>query len=424
MKVEEIITVVVQEMRQLFPSYRCRFYVRDGEFFSLQADQSFLSQPRTNYCQKAQNSRQCPVVRDGFPVLAEHSNGIYDCALLMKDEAVQSCFCLPIKVNGEVIAVLTISSVEPEVFGPEEMDVILAVANLTGLAIQRNRLIFKIQREKQQLEQANREITQLNKALVEKYEELKRFEKLLIQSEKKALLGQLAAGLAHEINNPASIILSRLECMLSELQNNQQPEISSLVTDLQVIGKHTRRITTTIQSLLSFARRTKESFLPLDINEVVEEALSLLGNQLKKARIQLQKHLDRNLPFVYGNSDQLQQVLINLLQNARDAIVQEGTIIVSTFSTAPGWVEIEVSDTGPGIAVENLDRIFDPFFTTKDVGKGTGLGLFVTRGIIEEHGGRIEVSSQPGQGAVFKVTLPAAKNNGVQESLIPVAPGL
>lgn len=408
MEVDQIATVVVREMRQLFPTYCCRFFLLEGETFSLQAHRCFLSQPRTNLCQEALNSRQCPALRDGFPVIVNLSNGAQDCAYLMTETAIQKYLCLPVKVDQKIIAVLSIASAEPGVFTLEDQEVILAIANLTGLAIQRSRLIARLQKEKQQLEEANREINQLNKALVERYEELKRFERLLIQSEKMAVVGQLAAGLAHEINNPASIILARLECMLSELQNGLQPELSSLITDLQVIGKHARRITTTTQSLLSFARRPTETFQLVDLNEVVEGVLSLLGNQLEKAQIQLQKHLDCKLPFVYGNPDHLQQVLINLLQNARDAIIREGIIRVASYSSVPGWVKIEVSDTGVGIAPENLERIFDPFFTTKEVGKGTGLGLFVTQGIIENHGGRIEVNSQPGQGATFIITLPAA----------------
>ncbi|QGP91030.1 Adaptive-response sensory-kinase SasA [Neomoorella glycerini] len=419
MEVDQIVTVVVKEMKQLFPTYCCRFFLLEGVTFSFQAQWCFLSQPRKNLCQEALNSRQCPALRDGFPVIVNLSDGAHDCAYLMTEKAIQKYLCLPVKVDQKIIAVLSIASAEPGVFTLEEQEVILAIANLTGLAIQRSRLIARLQKEKQQLEEANREINQLNKTLVERYEELKRFERLLIQSEKMAAIGQLAAGLAHEINNPASIILARLECMLSELQNGLQPELSSLIKDLQVIGKHARRITTTTQSLLSFARRSTETFLPVDLNEVVEGALSLLGKQLEKGRIQLQKHLDCKLPFIYGNPNQLQQVLINLLQNARDAIIQEGTIKVSTRSSVSGWVEIEVSDTGVGIAPENLERIFDPFFTTKEVGKGTGLGLFVTRGIIENHGGRIEVNSQPGQGATFIVTLPAAGTRSGQEPSKP-----
>lgn len=407
MEVDQIATVVVREMRQLFPTYCCRFWLLEGVTFSLKARRCFLSQPRTNLCLEALNSRQCPALRDGFPVTVNLSSGAHDCAYLMTETTIQKYLCFPVKVDQKIIAVLSMACAEPGVFTLEEQEVILAIANLTGLAIQRSRLIARLQKEKQQLEEANREISQLNKALVERYEELKRFERLLIQSEKMAVIGQLAAGLAHEINNPASIILARLECMLSELQNGLQPELSSLIADLQVIGKHVRRIATTTQSLFSFARPSTETFLPVDLNEVVEGVLSLLGKQLEKARIHLQKHLDCKLPLICGNPDQLQLVLINLLQNARDAIIQEGTIKVSTRCSVPGWVEIEVSDTGVGIAPENLERIFDPFFTTKEVGKGTGLGLFVTRGIIENHGGRIKVDSQLGQGATFIVTLPA-----------------
>jgi len=176
---------------------------------------------------------------------------------------------------------------------------------------------------------------------------------------------------------------------------------------LDKIAKQTFRASEIVNSLLNFSRTSTTSFGNVNLNRVIHETLSLLEHQLQKSGIGLVTELEPDLPPVYGNAGKLQQVFLNLFLNARDAMSAGGSLEVRTWLEA-ARVRIEVADTGHGIAPENIHRIYDPFFTTKAARKGTGLGLSVTYGIIQEHGGSIEVSNRPGGGARFRLELPLA----------------
>lgn len=248
-------------------------------------------------------------------------------------------------------------------------------------------------------------------------------ERIARQAEKMAAVGTLAAGIAHEINNPIGIITSRVELMLMEARERG---LSARVTkDLQVLEKHAARVARITQGLLSFSRQAPWKLAPVDVNQVVENTLLLVEKQLAKEGITLKKDLASNLPKIQGSQNHLEQVVVNLLTNAREAMPKGGTLRVSTaigggsliddpagddpiggrtsISEQPK-VEIQVSDTGPGIPSEVFPRIFDPFFTTKQ--HGTGLGLSISYGIVQEHGGAIRVESRPGEGSTFIVQLP------------------
>jgi two-component system, NtrC family, sensor kinase len=176
---------------------------------------------------------------------------------------------------------------------------------------------------------------------------------------------------------------------------------------LEKIAKQTFRASEIVNSLLNFSRTSTTSFGAVNVNKVVQETLSLLEHQLTKSGIQIHTEMDSNLPAVQGNAGKLQQVFLNLILNARDAMSAGGTIEIRSWAEGSG-ARVEVSDTGHGIAPENLHRIYDPFFTTKAARKGTGLGLSVTYGIIQEHGGSIEVFNRRDGGATFRVELPLA----------------
>ncbi len=224
----------------------------------------------------------------------------------------------------------------------------------------------------------------------------------LIQSEKLAAFGQLGAGIAHEVKNPLAGILGYAQLSLRKVD----PQ-SPLHGNLQIIEKETKRCKTIIENLLRFARQEKVAFQPLSVNQVVEDTVALMDHQLGIHQIRLEKDLPPGLPAVTGNANQLQQVLMNLLINAQQAMDgQPGQITLTTRRSGPDGIEIRVSDTGPGIPAEIRPRLFDPFFTTKPAGKGTGLGLSVTYGIVKDHKGEIRVESEPGQGATFIVALP------------------
>jgi hypothetical protein len=227
-------------------------------------------------------------------------------------------------------------------------------------------------------------------------------EQRLVQADKLSSIGLLAAGVAHEVNTPLAVISTYAQMLAKQVSDDSQ---KSLILDK--IAKQTFRASEIVNSLLNFSRTSTTSLTDVNLNRVIQETLSLLEHQLQKSGIQVKTELDPGLRPVHGNAGQLQQVFLNLFLNARDAMSAGGTLEVRTWSDGSG-ARAEVSDTGHGIAPEHLHRIYDPFFTTKAVRKGTGLGLSVTYGIIQEHGGSIEVSNRPGGGASFRIELPLA----------------
>jgi PAS domain S-box-containing protein len=234
--------------------------------------------------------------------------------------------------------------------------------------------------------------------------QLQRQREVLYQNEKLAALGTMAAGIAHEMNNPLGIITTRIEVMLLDAEQQQLPP--QVLEDLQVLHRASQRVARIAASLRSFARHSPGDRVPLDLNAVVDESLQLLQKPLAADNVQIVASLDRGLAPILGDATTLHQVLMNLLTNAREAMPTGGQIRIETGpAERPGWVRLLVADTGPGIPAEEVSKIFDPFFTTKRA--GTGLGLSVTYGIIQEHGGTVDVQSQPGTGTTFILSFPA-----------------
>ena len=227
----------------------------------------------------------------------------------------------------------------------------------------------------------------------------------LSQAEKMSSIGLLAAGVAHEVNTPLAVISSYTQMLAKQLQGDEKR--SAL---LEKITHQTFRASEIVNSLLNFSRTSGTEFKDVDLNKIIHETLALLEHQMKTAHIRMEESLCTSLPFINGNAGKLQQVFLNLFLNAKDAMPQGGTL---TVSTANGdGVKVMVSDTGTGIAQEHIQRIYDPFFTTKNgnIGRrGTGLGLSVTYGIIQEHAGKIEVDSRVGEGTTFVVEFPLAR---------------
>jgi len=230
-------------------------------------------------------------------------------------------------------------------------------------------------------------------------------ERRLVQADKLSSIGLLAAGVAHEVNTPLAVISTYAQMLAKQVHGDDQK--SKL---LDKIAKQTFRASEIVNSLLNFSRTSSTDFTDLDLNRVLRETLSLLEHQFEKAGVHVETELAEPLPAIRGNAGKLQQVFLNLFLNARDAMseLSGGTLRVATYATGAG-VQVEIRDTGPGIARDHLDRIFDPFFTTKTARKGTGLGLSVTYGIVEEHGGSIVADSRPGEGAVFRLEFPAVR---------------
>jgi len=234
---------------------------------------------------------------------------------------------------------------------------------------------------------------------------LKEAQEQLVQSQKMASLGLLAAGVAHELNNPLSAILAYIQLLLQEIPAEQPAH-----ADLHEIEEAAHRCRRIVEDLRLFSRQSRSAeSRPLGLNEVIESALRLVGRQLSLQGILLEKDLEDDLPLIGGNRNRLQSVFLNLLTNAQAAMPQGGTLRLKTRARRKeSQVEAVVADTGVGIPPENLPKIFDPFFTTKPEGCGTGLGLSVSYGIVQEHDGTIEVESAMGRGTKFTLRFPAA----------------
>ena len=230
-----------------------------------------------------------------------------------------------------------------------------------------------------------------------------RLEEQLLQNEKLSSLGLLAAGVAHEVNTPLAVIANYVQILAKQL-----PEEDPRHKLIDKIVKQTFRASEIVNHLLNFSRTGGSEFREVDLNQVIEETLSLVSHPFRTAHVQVIPNLNAGIPKVFGSGNRLQQVFLNLFMNARDAMPSGGMLEVRSFATN-GSVEVEVSDTGSGISRENLARIFDPFFTTKATGRGTGLGLSVSYGIVKEHAGKIEVRSTPGRGTSFRLEFPAAR---------------
>ena len=224
----------------------------------------------------------------------------------------------------------------------------------------------------------------------------------LVSSEKMASLGKLAAGIAHEINNPLGGILIYSSLLMEDL-----PEEDPKRQDLARVVQEAGRCKEIVRSLLEFARQTEPKMEPVDINRAITDDLFFLENQALFHNIRIIKNLDPSRPLAIGNAGQLKQVFMNIIINAAEAMHGTGELNITTHPASDrNAILVEFTDTGEGIREENLSRIFEPFFTTKDVGKGTGLGLATSYGIIEDHGGKIFVRSKVGEGTTFTIELP------------------
>ncbi|MEK7773894.1 MAG: ATP-binding protein [Deltaproteobacteria bacterium] len=235
--------------------------------------------------------------------------------------------------------------------------------------------------------------------------ELKDTQNQLIQSSKLTALGELAAGLAHELNQPLTVIKG-----LSKNILKTTPAASPHHEKLKLVVEASNRMEQIIRHLKVFSRSEEPVFTPLDLNKVIEDAFIIIKEILHNHSIETGFDLSRGLPEVLGNANRLEQVIINIASNAKDAMPGGGRLDVSTRTVEAGglkFARMSFKDTGSGIPTDIIDRIFDPFFTTKESGKGTGLGLSISYGIIKDHNGDITVESEPGKGTAFHITIPA-----------------
>ncbi len=262
-----------------------------------------------------------------------------------------------------------------------------------------------------ELRQSRRELRayqeNLERMVAERTQQLERAQARLVQSEKLAALGELVAGVAHELNNPLTSVLGYAQLLeAGELEGEDARRALGII--LQEADR-ARRI---VQNLLTFARQRAHERGPVDVNAAIEQTVALRRYELERAGITFVLDLAADLPAIEGDLFQLQQVFLNLINNAAQAMAGSGGRIEIRTARAGDRVRIEVADTGPGIPPEHLHRIFDPFFTTKEVGQGTGLGLSISYAIIRDHGGEISAENRPEGGARFIIELPVASGSG------------
>ncbi len=322
----------------------------------------------------------------GKPILAEELSqeaGLSEFETGMKESGFCSLACIPLRSKEKVLGVMDIASQRVRHFSPQDVELLTSIGNQIGVAIHNARLY-------QDLDKA--------------YKDLKATKAQLFQTAKLSAIGELAAGIAHEIRNPLTTIIGDAQLLMADMKPGD-PGYESL----KAIERSGYRASKVIRNLLSFSRQEEYEFADVNINESINNALALIAYQIERSRISIIKDLADNLPVVWGSAHHLEEVWINLLINARDAIPakQTGEIrIVSRLDESGKAVQVLVSDNGCGIPKAHMDRVFDPFFTTKEVDKGTGLGLYITYNIVTRHNGTIEIDSEEGKGTTVTVTLP------------------
>jgi two-component system NtrC family sensor kinase len=310
------------------------------------------------------------------------------------DEGLQSTVYVPLVSKGESLGVMALSSHSPFKFSTNQMELLTAIGNQIGVAV------------------AN---ANLYESYKEAYKKLKEAQEQVIRTEKLASLGKLSATIAHEINNPIAAVLTYIKLMTKLVARNEfKPERGAdIARYLGTMASETARCGEIVKNLLAFSRQSKITIENNSIEEIIEKTLVLIAHDLKIKGIRLKKDIEANLSKIQCDFKQIQQILLNLVSNASEAMTPNGTLTVSArHAERKGLLELKVADTGCGIPPENLENIFEPFFTTKEEGKGVGLGLSVAYGIITGHRGLIEVESELGKGSTFTVYLPIAGADG------------
>ena len=276
-----------------------------------------------------------------------------------------------------------------------------------GVATLVSSLLAVLLGQMEKVRAARAQLADLHDELAESLVRLQESEEQLVQAEKMSLLGQMAASIAHEINNPLAGVLVYTKLLAKKLAEGALPRETGL-DYLTKMGAEIDRSSRIIRNLLDFARPSALAPSDVDVNQVIEDAVDLVGHRASLGQIELVRDLLSDLPKVYADYDQLRQVFVNLVLNAIQATEAGGRVILRTrIDDRDGALRLEVEDTGCGISEENRKMLFTPFFTTKEKGEGVGLGLAVARGIVERHAGDVEVESEEGVGTTFIVRLPA-----------------
>jgi two-component system NtrC family sensor kinase len=322
------------------------------------------------------------VVRDGKPLLVlDTQNDPRFCPRI--DEAIgfvtRSALCVPLKVKDKIIGAIEVINKLDGQFDEKDLWLLNYMAGSVAIALENVRLYTELSDFTRELEKSHAQ---------------------LVQAEKLAAMGRLAASIAHEINNPLQAIHNCLHLTLKKRLNEEKK-----TRYLGMAQEEVERLITIVQRMLEFYRPSREGMAPTNVHTIIENVLALSSKRLQHGKITVTKKLAPNLPTINAVSDQLKQVFLNIVINAIEAMQQGGKLCIETKLSEDGdWLSVAFTDTGLGLSEKEQENIFEPFFTTKVT--GTGLGLSVSYGIVERHGGRIEVQSGLGEGATFTVYLP------------------
>ncbi len=328
----------------------------------------------------------------GEPIIVSNYNTWHGRLSFDRQESYHSVAGVPLKVKGQVIGTLTVLDDRPEKqFNHEDVHLLELLAPQAAISIRNARLYQELEAriKAQQLAESR-----------------------LVRSARLAAVGEMAAGVAHELNNPLTTVIGFVELVLSDLPENSQQR-----ADLQLVLEEAYRARGVVRRLLDFSRPAEDQRIRTDLSELVLQVLPLINHLARTSGVDIQTELSEGLPWTALDPNQIKQVLLNIIHNGLQSMPTGGKLIVATslISHELGGKQsdclvIQITDTGNGITPENLERIFEPFFSTRPAGKGTGLGLSVSYGIITSHGGTIEVSSTPGLGSCFTIFLPVSSN--------------
>lgn len=385
---EEIAQTVIRRLQAVFQSEHISLLLRSQGEKKIFEYSSAAAEP---YSLPAGIGLAARVVESGQPLRIGNRSDLPDGQPLLP--GIHSVLVVPLKYQGEVIGIIALESEKHNAFTEADQQLLVMIASQLAGVFENARL--------------NQEMQERLKELQERSEAQRLAENQLIRSARLAAVGEMAAGMAHELNNPLTSIIGFVELAVDAV-----PPESALRADLELVLKEAQRARGVLRNLLDFTRQSEKVRQPAQINDLILDSLALVQHHLDHSCIKVKVDLAPDLPPVYVDPDQIKQVLLNLIHNSVQAMPDGGSLFIETRpSTDPEHHRKEglvftVRDTGEGVSAENQQRLFEPFFTTRPVGEGTGLGLAVSYGIVTAHQGLINVESEVGQGACFTIWLP------------------
>jgi two-component system NtrC family sensor kinase len=397
LNLKEILNSTIDKIMGVLESDSVRIYLYDDENKTLNLEAykglsvNFINKPFMR-CRKPGDGLLGQTVLDGETKVVDNLQRSKDPYVeSIVEEGLKATTYIPLFKKGESVGVMCVSSLKPFMFSDEQVEFLTAIGNQVGVAVDNANLYENIKGA---------------------YQELKEAQEQIIQTEKLASLGKLAATIAHEINNPIAVVLTyiRLMIKLMEKERFSHERLEDISRYLATMESETSRCGEVVKNLLAFSRQDKVTIESHSISEIIDRSLILISHDLEMKEIQLKKNIAPNLPKTQCDFKQIQQALLNIMYNASEAMLNGGVLTINADKRdgVDGFLDVVISDNGCGIAEEVKENIFEPFFTTKEEGKGVGLGLSVVYGIITRHKGTIEVESEIGKGSTFKITLPCA----------------